>query len=150
MNLSKVVMSLCLLFLGAGLLSAQAYNGAGDKKLQIGFIPWGLGSGNGVIGTFDYGISNMVSLGVGADFYTGSDRRESNNNLFIFGRANLHLGRALNMPASMDLYPGVGVGFYNDGVGIGGHLGFRYFFTNNIGAFIEAGNRGSIGLSFNF
>ena len=34
--------------------------------------------------------------------------------------------------------------------GLGAHLGVRYFFNNNVGAFIEAGNNGSIGLSFNF
>jgi hypothetical protein len=39
--------------------------------------------------------------------------------------------------------------FIGNTFGLGAHLGVRYFFNNNVGAFIEAGNNG-IGLSFNF
>ena len=136
-----------LFCLGGSLLQAQAYEGIGDKKLQIGLSPYG--NGTGITGTFDYGIHEYFSLGAGGEFYFDSDK-DNDADFYIFGRANAHLGNLLNMPANMDLYPGIDVGVLGDDVGFGGHLGYRYFWSNNLGAYIEVGSRGSIGLSFNF
>ncbi len=46
---------------------AQAWNGKGDQKIQIGLSAWGYGSG--LSGTYDYGITDAISLGGGAHFY---------------------------------------------------------------------------------
>lgn len=135
-----------LMIFGASFVNAQAFEGAGDKKLQIGLSPYG--NGTGITGSFDYGIAQYFSLGVGGEFYFDRDH-DDDAEFYVFGRANAHLGRLLNMPSSMDLYPGIDVGILGDDVGFGGHLGFRYFWSNNIGAYIEVGSRGSIGLSFN-
>ncbi|MBQ0147639.1 MAG: hypothetical protein KBS93_04185 [Flavobacteriaceae bacterium] len=122
--------------------TAQAYSGNGDQKVSLGFVPWGYGTGLTAI--YDYGLSDLISIGGGGEFYF-SGKNEDKDNFYIFGRANVHLGELLNMPSNMDLYPGLDVGF-NHGLGLGAHLGFRYLFSDNIGAYIEAGSRGSLGL----
>ena len=143
--MKKLILACTMLFAGQ-LAFAQAWQGKGDQKLQVGFN--GYGNGTGVTATYDYGVSNVVSLGAGANFYF--DGYEDDHKAFVFGRVNFHLQDALNMPSKWDLYPGLDVGILGNTFGIGAHLGVRYFFNNNVGAFIEAGNNGSIGLSFNF
>lgn len=145
--MKKLILVFGMLFFGQ-LAFAQAWSGAGDQKLQVGFTPWGYGNGIGL--TYDHGVAQMVSLGLGADIYFSGYRDDNEeNNLFLFGRVNLHLQDALNLPEALDIYPGLNVGYFGKGLGLGAHLGLRYFFTPNIGAFIEAGNNGSIGLAFN-
>lgn len=144
----KKIGLLFILFLGQ-MAFAQAWEGKGDQKVQIGFNGWG--NGTGITATYDYGLSKVVSLGVGANFYfDGYKDGNKDNNFYAFGRVNFHLQDVLGMPSQWDLYPGVDVGVIGNTFGLGAHLGVRYFFNNNVGAFIEAGNNGSLGLSFNF
>lgn len=133
-----------MMMLGVSLVNAQAYNGIGDKKVQAGLSPYG--NGVGLTGTFDYGLHEVFSVGAGAEFYFDNDNDE---NFYIFGRADAHLGELIGMPSNMDLYPGVDLGVLGDGLGFGGHLGFRYFFQDNLGAYVELGSRGSIGIVLN-
>ncbi len=126
---------------------SQAYNGKGDKKLSAGLSAFGYGTG--ITGTFDYGLTDLISIGAGSEFYFEKENN-SNDNLFVFGRLNFHLGKTLNLSEQMDLYPGVNLGVRADEFGLGAHLGFRYFFSDNLGAFIEIGNHGSIGISYSF
>ena len=141
-------------FLGALMLglsqiyTAQAYHGSGDQKVQIGLNAWG--NGTGITGTYDYGLSDLLSVGGGANIYFGNSKHSDNDNFFIFGRLNFHLNEALDLPDQWDIYPGVDVGILGNSFGLGVHLGARYFFNDKIGAFVEAGNNGSIGVSFNF
>jgi len=129
------------------LLHAQAYNGRGDQKVSLGFVPWGYGTG--LTAMYDYGLSDIVSIGAGGEFYFSGNHDHKHKDFYVFGRVNFHLGNVLDMPSNMDLYPGLDVGF-NDGLGLGAHLGFRYLFKDNIGAYIEAGSRGSLGIFFSF
>ncbi|MCK0195215.1 DUF6646 family protein [Ornithobacterium rhinotracheale] len=140
------ILSLFFFFLlGLSKLSAQeAYSGNGDLKTQVGYTLFGYG--NGLTGTMDYGVTNMLSVGAGVELYFGSS---NSNNFYLSGRANLHLGKAINMPANMDLYPGVDLGLKGNGLGLGGHLGYRYYFSDQLGVFAEIGSRGSVGLSIN-
>jgi len=142
--MKKILFTAILTLFTMGVMQAQAYSGASDQKISLGFVPWGYGSGLSVI--YDHGISDIVSLGAGGEIYFGDEHNDGN--FYIFGRANFHLGKVLDMPSNMDLYPGVDVGF-NDGLGLGAHLGFRYLFNDKIGAYIEAGSRGSLGILFN-
>ncbi len=129
-------------------LAAQAWSGNGDQKVQIGLSGWG--NGTGITGTYDYGISNMLSLGGGANIYfDGYKDDDKNNNFFIFGRLNVHLQDVLGLPEQWDVYPGIDVGVLGNTLGLGAHIGARYFFNEKLGAFIEAGNNGSIGVSIN-
>lgn len=124
---------------------AQAWSGAGDQKVQAGVSAWG--NGTGITGTYDYGLSNLVSVGGGLNLYFDGGNRDD---FFLFGRVNFHLQDALNLPDQWDIYPGADVGILGNSFGLGVHLGARYYFTDKIGAFIEAGNNGSIGVSINF
>ncbi len=136
-----------LLTLGlfAGVLSyAQAWKGAGDQKAQAGINVWGFGTGP--TASYDYGLSNLISVGGGANVYFNEDE----DNPFVFGRVGFHLQEALALPSEIDIYPGVNVGVAGRNFGLGVYLGARYFFTENWGAFIEAGNNGSFGVSYSF
>ena len=129
-------------------INAQAWNGKGDQKVQIGLSAWG--NGTGLTGTYDYGVSDLISVGGGVNIYF-DNYKDSNkdNNFFIFGRLNFHLQDALSLPENWDIYPGLDVGVIGNTFGLGAHLGARYMFNNKFGAFLEAGNNGSLGVSIN-
>ena len=147
-NLKKLILGATMLFL-AGQVSAQAWNGKGDQKVQIGLNGWG--NGTGITATYDYGLGNIVSLGAGANFYfDGYKDDNKDNNFFVFGRLNAHLQEPLGLPEKWDIYPGIDLGLLGNDFGIGAHIGARYFFNDNLGIFLEAGNNGSLGLSINF
>jgi len=141
----KKTIILLVLFCTISTSFSQAFEGIGDRKLQGGLNVYGYGSG--LVGTFDYGITKFISLGAGAEFYFNNN---DNDNFFIFGRGNFHLGELLNLPREMDLYPGINLGVHGDSFGLGAHLGYRYFFTDNLGAFVEIGSHGSLGISYSF
>ncbi len=127
---------------------AQAWTGQGDQKVQIGLSTWGYGTG--ITGTYDYGVSNLLSVGAGANLYfSGYKDDNKDNKSFIFGRLNAHLQEPLNLPDEWDIYPGLDIGILGDSFGLGAHIGARYFFNDKFGAFIELGNNGSIGVSIN-
>ncbi len=145
----KNVLTVCLLFCLSIGVSAQAWNGKGDQKVQVGVNGWGYGTG--ITGSYDYGLGNIVSLGVGANVYFDGYRDDNkDNNFFVFGRLGFHLQQPLNLPSKWDIYPGVNLGVLGKDFGIGAHLGVRYFFNNNVGIYGEFGNNGSLGVSFNF
>lgn len=127
----------------------QAWNGKGDQKAQVGFNGWGYGTG--ITATYDYGITNLLSLGGGANMYfDGYKDGNKDNNFFVFGRLNAHLQEPLGLPEKWDIYPGVDLGLLGRDFGIGAHVGVRYFFTDKVGIYGEFGNNGSLGVSFNF
>lgn len=141
--MKNIFLTLGILSILGGTLQAQAYKGGGDMKIQVGFSPYGHGSG--LTGTFDYGLHEIFSIGGGVELYFSKD----NDNFYIFGRADAHLGKLINLPEDMDLYPGIDLGLLGNNFGFGAHLGYRYFFKDNIGVYIEVGSRGSFGLIFN-
>ena len=144
----KKFILVCSLFFAATMVNAQAWSGKGDQKIQVGFN--GYGYGTGITGTYDYGVSNILSVGAGANIYFSGYRNNDNkNNFFVFGRLNAHLQKPLNLPSKWDIYPGLDVGVLGNGFGIGAHIGVRYYFTPKVGIYLEAGNNGSIGVSFN-
>lgn len=146
--MKKLFFAFSLLFAGS-MVSAQAWTGKGDQKVQLGFNAWGYGTG--LTGTYDYGLSNLVSLGAGLNVYfDGYRNNDIDNNIFAFGRINFHLQDALQLPEKWDVYPGVDLGVLGRDFGIGVHIGARYFFTESWGAFAEVGNNGSLGVSYNF
>ena len=146
--MKKLILVFAMIF-AAQLSFAQAWKGKGDQKVQVGFNGWGYGTG--ITGTYDYGIADMVSVGAGANaYFSGYKDGDKANNFFVFGRLNLHLQDILNLPSKWDVYPGLDVGVLGKGFGLGAHVGVRYFFQDNIGLYLEAGNNGSLGVSFNF
>ncbi len=129
----------------SNLFFSQAFSGVGDNKLQVGLN--GYGGGQGVKFTYDLGVTDIFSLGAGADFYVSAN--DDKKKFFLYGRGNLHLNQLIDLPSEFDIYPGVSLGVSGSGFDFGGHVGFRYFFTNKLGAFVEIGNRGALGLSIN-
>lgn len=127
---------------------SQAWNGRNSQNVQIGLSAWG--NGTGITGTYDYGITDAISIGAGANIYfDGYKDDNKDNNFFVFGRANYHLQDVLSLPDQWDIYPGVDVGVLGNTFGFGAHIGARYFFTDKLGAFVELGNNGSLGISIN-
>lgn len=145
--MKKLVLML-MLFMGAA-VSAQAYTGKGDQKVNLGLNAWGYGTG--ITATYDYGLNQLISIGAGGNAYFDNYRdNNKDNRVFIFGRVNFHLREALELPEQLDIYPGVDLGVLGRDFGIGAHIGARYFFTEKFGVFAEVGNNGSLGVSFNF
>ena len=127
-----------------GFRFSQAWSGAGDQKLQGGLNVWGFGTG--IAASYDYGINSLISVGGGANVYFN----EKDDNPFIFGRIGFHLQETLALPPELDIYPGANIGVAGRNFGLGVYIGARYFFTENWGAFVEAGNNGSLGVSYSF
>ncbi|QQV02262.1 MULTISPECIES: DUF6646 family protein [Chryseobacterium] len=145
--MKKMILAL-MLFAGI-FANAQAYTGKGDQKVNLGLNAWGYGTG--ITATYDYGLSDVISIGAGGNAYFDNYRdNNKDNRVFIFGRLNFHLREALDLPEQLDIYPGVDLGVLGRDFGIGAHIGARYFFTDKIGVFAEVGNNGSLGVSFNF
>lgn len=142
-------MILALMLFAGIFANAQAYTGKGDQKVNLGLNAWGYGTG--ITATYDYGLSDVISIGAGGNAYFDNYRdNNKDNRVFIFGRLNFHLREALDLPEQLDIYPGVDLGVLGRDFGIGAHIGARYFFTDKIGVFAEVGNNGSLGVSFNF
>lgn len=146
-NMKKLVFMLMLIFAGTT-ISAQAWTGKGDQKINAGLSAWGYGTG--ITGTYDYGLNQLISVGAGINGYFSNYKDNDNDNsVFIFGRLNFHLKDALQLPEKLDIYPGIDVGVVGRDFGLGAHIGARYFFTERIGVFAEVGNNGSLGVSIN-
>lgn len=146
--MKKLILAFSMLF-AVGTASAQAWNGKGDQKVQVGLNGWGYGTG--ITGSYDYGLGKIVSVGAGANIYfDGYKDNNKDNNFFVYSRVGFHLQEPLNLPSQWDIYPGVNLGLLGSDFGIGAHLGVRYFFNNKVGIYGEFGNNGSLGVSFNF
>lgn len=142
-------MILAMMLFAGIFANAQAYTGKGDQKVNLGLNAWGYGTG--ITATYDYGLSDVISIGAGGNAYFDNYRdNNKDNRVFIFGRLNFHLREALDLPEQLDIYPGVDLGVLGRDFGIGAHIGARYFFTDKVGVFAEVGNNGSLGVSFNF
>lgn len=129
-------------------INAQSYTGKGDKKLQIGALIQD--GGTGIVVTNDYGLGANMSFGFSASYMLNAEKGVVYNSQTLLleeekpdfldrfdlkARFNAHLGSVLGMNEHMDLYPGLNLGLRN----FGGHLGFRYFFTDGFGVYTETG-----------
>lgn len=135
-----------LLFLGgcAFVTGQSAYEGKGENR---GSIAWAYyGRGNGVALIYDHGFSNLISAGVGIEFYHEDEDREFS----YFAVLDVHLKELLGLPERLDIYPGIEVGSFNKEFELFGYLGISYAFSEKFGIFTELGNRGTLGLYYNF
>ena len=123
-------------FLSISLLHAQAFKGKGDIKGQIGLTLQNGGTGIGI--SSDFGIGENMSFGFVAGYMLNADkiaevkpRFEDRADFKV--RFNANIGNVLKLDDNMDVYPGLSLGLRN----FGGHVGFRYFFTDGFGMFAE-------------
>lgn len=149
----------------------------GDKLLNVGL---GLGSyyGGGVAvgAAFEYGITDFISVGAQADFYTwgynfGVGYKYRYTFLPIAARGSYHFGKHFLTIDKLDLYAGAALGYYissykdntgysgiyDDGYGGKGLFGVfgggRYYFKPNMAGFAEVGYNVTpikVGLTFKF
>jgi hypothetical protein len=134
--------------LTVSLVSAQAFSGKGDQKLQIGANFQSHATGINL--SYDYGLGENISVGVSStyalgvsgdlkdDVYVGGqkvlDKAGFIDRFDLKARFNANIGNVLNIDENFDLYPGLSLGLKN----FGGHLGARYFFTSGFGIYTEA------------
>jgi hypothetical protein len=133
----KKIITFIVVLTGVQISNAQAFDGKGDFKFQVG------GNfqhhGSGITATMDFGLAENFSYGFYAtyllntkDFYDQSadfvDRAD------IKVRINANIGNVLNIGDHIDIYPGLNLGTRN----FGAHTGFRYFFSDGFGLFSEA------------
>lgn len=137
------------------ILLASAQSSLPKNKAQlnfgVGLSSWGVPVYLG----FDYAVHKDITLGaeLSARKYKEDWQGDkySRNIIGISGNANYHFNSVLKIPSNFDFYAGLNLGFYiwNDevgykgnnssGLGLGGQLGGRYFFSKNLGLNLEVG-----------
>ncbi len=133
----KKAVLLAALMLSVQISFAQAFEGKGDTKFQVGMNVQD--GGTGITSTVDFGLGQNMSFGFLATYLLDADGSGSFDARFedridAKVRFSAHLGDVIGLTPQMDLYPGLHLGTRN----FGGHLGFRYFFTNGFGLYTEA------------
>ena len=121
------------LLLFAFFANAQAFNGKGDQKFQVGANFQD--HATGIMATYDYGIGENMSIGLYTTYLLGVDGDGSKfkDEFDLKARFNANIGNVIGLPENIDVYPGLNLGLRN----FGAHLGGRYFFTNGFGVFTE-------------
>ncbi len=137
----------CLVMASIFNLSAQAYEGKGDVKINAGLNFYGYGTG--INGAVDFGLNDWFSIGGGTSLYFSNPEKYNGENFFVYGRACFHLQDAFGLPEQWDVYPGINLGILGNEFGFGAHIGARYFFNDTWGMYAEIGNHGSIGVTLN-
>jgi hypothetical protein len=115
-------------------VNAQAFEGKEDMKFQIGtnFQE----NGTGIVVTYDYGLGENFSLGLSSSYVLGVAElidADFGDRMDLKARFNANLGSVFQLGDNIDVYPGLDLGLKN----FGGHLGFRYFFSDGFGLFTE-------------
>lgn len=149
--------------------SAQYKLAKGDKQFNagVGFSNWGIPIYVGL----DYGVHQDISVGGEVSFRSYTERwKHDRYHHTIFGisaNGNYHLNTILTIPEEFDFYAGINIGFFAwsypdnyyghriSGLGIGGQIGGRYYFKDDVGINLEFGggnvfNGGKIGISLKF
>ncbi len=153
----SIVITLCFLF--SENINAQAFE-KGQKNFSIGV---GVGYGLGANAALDYGISDVLSVGVIGGYSSRSYGYLSSFNyrvsyIGVAGRVAAHFGKYLKEVGineeKLDPYIGAVGGFrtvnYSDayssyysgrnaGIILGGVLGARYYIKDKIALYVEGG-----------
>ncbi len=125
---------LALLLLSTVMVSAQAYEGKGDLKLNIGANLQD--NGSGIMASLDYGLGENFSIGAASTYLLGVNSildADFSDRIDLKAKFNANLGSVFQLGDNVDIYPGLNLGLKN----FGGHLGARYFFTDGFGVFTE-------------
>ena len=126
---------LIITLISISFINAQAFEGAGDQKFQIGANIQDEATGINV--TYDYGLGENISVGISSSYALSIDSRldaDFGDRFDLKGRFNANLGSVLNIDENFDFYPGLSLSLKN----FGGHVGARYFFSSGFGIFTEA------------
>jgi outer membrane immunogenic protein len=139
--------------------------GSSQFNAGLGFSGWGIP----VYGGMDFSVHEDITVGFELSFRSYSSRWQNNRYrhsiMGASGNANYHFNSLLNIPQEWGFYAGLNVGFYvwsspsryegshASGLGIGGQVGGRYYFTDRTGINLEFGggnafSSGKIGISY--
>lgn len=118
------------------LSNAQAFQGKGDTKFQVGLNLQD--GGTGITSTVDFGLGQNMSFGFLATYLLNANDRDGISSRFedradFKVRFNANIGDVIGLGDKMDFYPGLDLGTRN----FGAHLGYRYFFTEGFGLYVE-------------
>jgi outer membrane immunogenic protein len=162
----KKLLFIVLSVLAVNTMFAQCPIKVGQAQFNagVGLSSWGIP----VYAGLDLGVHKDVTIG-GEVSYRGYresylGKKYSHSILGISGNANYHFNHVLKIPTTWDFYAGLNIGYYiwnsgagypGDGVsglGLGGQVGGRYYFTDNVGINLEFGggnafSGGKFGLS---
>lgn len=158
--------------------SVYAQYAKGDKLLNIGIGVNSYYNGGIPVGaSFEVGVTDEISVGGSIDYLSHKYNAGFGNDfkftaLYVGGRGSYHFNKLLNLANDkIDLYGGLALGYrsftwsdsnFNSGLGnsygSGVYLGIfaagRYYFSENVGAFLEVGAVGStnakLGAAFKF
>lgn len=134
----KKIISGLFLTISTLFCAQESFTGNDDRRTYIGInIQDG---GTGVSAGADYGIAESISVGVQMGYLLTTRLIEDKKAKFgdridLKARFNAHLGRAINLPTKIDVYPGLDLSLKN----FGGHIGARYFFQKGLGIYSEIG-----------
>lgn len=165
----KKLLTLLVLVCISTFSHAQYMLDKGNAQLNagVGLSSWGVP----VYVGFDFGVHKDISVGAEVSFRTYNERWEHyryRHTIFgISANGNYHFNTIFAIPKEFDFYAGLNVGFYAwsypdnyygnrvSGLGIGGQIGGRYYFNDNVGINLELGggsafSGGKFGLSFKF
>jgi len=153
----------------------QAAYSQGDNLLNVGIGINSYYSGGIPIGaSYEKGITDAISAGVGLDYLSDTYGEAGNSYKFTaiyFGvRGSYHFNELLNITNdNIDIYAGATLGYrsfswsdnasniggsYGSDLYLGIYVGGKYYFSPNVGGFLELGATGStnarIGVAFKF
>ena len=152
--MKKLLFSIVLLLSINTIVNAQAWDGRGDTKINAGYEFYSYyplnsidDTRNGLSASIDYGITDNISVGSGINYnikYT---------NFYFNIRSDYHFQNLFELSSNFDVYAGGDIGlnsYYKNNFDFGFHVGTRFMFTDAVGIYLEIGNRGNVGLSYNF
>ncbi|MFD2908488.1 DUF6646 family protein [Flavobacterium ardleyense] len=132
----KRILSIIMLFAAVQMSNAQAFQGKGDTKFQVGLNMQD--GATGITSTVDFGLGENMSFGFVATYLLGANdidgvKAKFEDRADLKVRFNANIGNVLGLDPKMDVYPGLHLGTRN----FGAHLGARYFFTDGFGLYVE-------------
>ena len=170
----KKIILLVIVVAAISTAHAQSFK-KGDKLLNIGIgLNSYYSSGIPLNASFEVGVTDDISAGGSLDYLSTSYLNDFKfTAIYIGARGSYHFNKVFNIDSDkVDLYGGLGLGYrsfswsdsninssilggsYGSGIYFGLHIGGKYYFTDNIGAFAEFGAIGStnarIGVAFKF
>ncbi|WP_458628039.1 DUF6646 family protein [Winogradskyella sp. PC D3.3] len=132
--MKNIVLVVALLAFSFG--NAQAFEGKGDQKFQVGANIQD--SATGINVSFDHGLGENISVGVSSSYALGGaswiEDLDFGDRFDLKARFNANLGNVINIDENFDFYPGLNLSLKN----FGGHVGARYFFSEGFGVYTEA------------
>ena len=157
------MLSLVLVF-GTAYSQSPLAGGKAQLNAGVGLTGWGVPFYLGL----DFGVHRDISLGVEASFRSYNEKwnsdRYRHSILGFSGNANYHFNTLFDMSQKYDFYAGGNLGFYvwnspdgypgsrSSGLGFGGQVGGRIYFTPKVGLNVELGggnafSGGKVGVS---